>query len=129
MSSGTEPGVPPEETSVVEDKEGEETETSRSGPEAIPRMLIIVGLIIIVGSYVGFNHLVVNLWDAEPLQMEIAIDVLLIGALLVAIGFVMGALNTDIDPLTRVGMVIGLAVLVSVLVYEALVIFGSSQIP
>ncbi|MCJ2556491.1 MAG: hypothetical protein LN415_05210 [Candidatus Thermoplasmatota archaeon] len=129
MSSGTEPGVPPEETSVGEDAEGEGAETQRNGPEAIPRILIITGLIIIMGSYIGLNHLVVNLWDAEPLQMEIAIDVLLIGALLVAVGFVIGAMDVRINRLVRVGMVIGIAVLVSLLVYEALVLFGSSQIP
>lgn len=129
MSSGTEPGVPPEKTSVGEDAEGEEAETQRNGPEAIPRILIITGLIIIIGSYIGLNHLVANLWDAEPLQMEIAVDVLLIGALLVAIGFVIGAMDVRINRLVRVGMVIGVAVLVSLLVYEALVLFGSSQIP
>ena len=129
MSSGTEPGVPLEETSVGEDAEGEEAETRRNGPEAIPRILIITGLIIIMGSYIGLNHLVANLWDAEPLQMEIAVDALLIGTLLVAIGFVIGAMDVRINRLVRVGMVIGIAILVSLLVYEALVLFGSSQIP
>ncbi|MCK4456016.1 MAG: hypothetical protein KAU99_06685 [Thermoplasmata archaeon] len=129
MSSGTESGVPPEKKPSGEVAEGEEAETQGNGPEAIPKILIITGLIIIMGSYIGLNHLVANLWDAEPLQMEIAVDVLLIGAVLVAIGFVIGAMDARINRLVRVGMVMGVAVLVSVLVYEALVLFGSSQIP
>ncbi|MFQ6128008.1 MAG: hypothetical protein ACE5QW_03805 [Thermoplasmata archaeon] len=108
---------------------GEETSATEENKESrkIPLVLIVAGLIIIVGCHIGLSHLIVNKVDAEPLQWEIVIDFMAVGTLLVALGLAVGAFNPEIDNLVRLGMILGAAVMISLLVYQALVLFGTFQ--
>lgn len=90
--------------------------------------LVVVGLITVLGSYIVLNHLVANAWDSDPLHWEIATDIVLIGALLIIVGLFAGALDKDVDPLVRLGMILGAAIVMSLLIYEALVLFSAFQL-
>jgi hypothetical protein len=118
-----------EEQNLAQAPSGGEPEKMMSRkPGFVPVTLVVVGLITVLGSYIVLNHLVANAWDSDPLHWEIATDIVLIGALLIIVGLFAGALDKDVDPLVRLGMILGAAIVMSLLIYEALVLFSAFQL-
>lgn len=94
----------------------------------IPVTLIVVGLITVIGSCMVLNHLVANAWDSDPLHWEIATNTVLVGTLLVTVGLLAGAFDQNVDPLLRLGMILGATVMVSLVIYEALQLMSTFQL-
>lgn len=118
-----------DEQSPAQAPSGEEPEKTVSRKlGVVPVTFIVVGLITVLGSYMVLNHLVANAWDSDPLHWEITTDIVLIGALLITVGLLSGALDKDVDPLVRLGMILGAAIVMSLLIYEALLLFSAFQL-
>lgn len=114
------------QSSIEAPSGGDETVTNRK-PGAIPVTLVVVGLIVVLGSYMVLNHLLAIAWDSDPLHWEIVTDIVLVGALLIVVGLLVGALDDNVDSLVRLGMVLGAAIVISLVVYEALTLFSIFQ--
>lgn len=107
---------------------GEDENATTRKPGAIPATLIVVGLIVVLGSYMVLNHLLAIAWDSDPLHWEIVTDIVLVGVLITVVGLLVGALDDNVDSLVRLGMVLGAAVMISLVVYEALTLFSIFQL-